>query len=132
MHSVIGCSKSVDKKNLENMNIAAGTILTKAPASPFFPIVQWMNTRATYRLSSRINAHLSSNKVIDPHRMPRTISKFITHYPWSVQHKAGSRRISMHNTVAARLINVSWDIINSPSSNFVKVCFIRICFLWKL
>lgn len=80
-----------------------------------------MNTRATSRLSSRINAHLSSSKIISPNKMPRAISKFITHYQWSVHHKAGSGAVSMQNTVSARLIDIRWDLINTPSSNFVKV-----------
>jgi hypothetical protein len=89
--------------------------------NPLFPIIRWTNTPASDRLSSRINAHLSSSKLLHPVKMPRAISKFITHYPWTLQHSPGSSIISMHNDVDARKVEVKWEILNTLPGNFLKV-----------
>ncbi len=105
-----------------NMNISViqGRSIVRF-GNPLFPIVRWMDSPASTRLSSRISAHLSSTKVGNPDKMPRAISRFITHYPWSVHHEPGSTTIVMSNVVDARAINVSWDIADSFPANFMKV-----------
>ena len=79
-----------------------------------------MDSPATARLSSRISAHLNSSKVISPDKMPRAISKFITHYPWSIQHKTGSSVVSMHNTVHARAVDIRWELPIATSVEFAS------------
>ena len=90
--------------------------------NPWFPIVRWLDSPASSRLSDRISAHLSSSKMKDPVKMPRAISRFITHYPWSVVHTPGSTIVSMRNVVDARAIEVSWNIADAFPANFMRVC----------
>ena len=54
---------------------------------------------------------------MSPEQMPRAVSKFITHHPWSIRHKAGTCLVSMHNTVHARGIDINWDIYQTQSPN---------------
>ena len=96
--------------------------------NPLFPIVRWMDSPASNRLSNRINAHLSSSKLRSPDKMPRAISRFITHYPWSVNHEPGSTHIVMSNVVDARSINVSWNIADSFPANFIRVRILQVTF----
>ena len=89
--------------------------------NPLFPIIRWSSTPASDRLINRINAHLSSSKLMNPAKMPRAISKFITHYPWTLHHSPGSGVMSMHNDVDARRVDIKWEILNSSPGNFLKV-----------
>ena len=91
--------------------------------NPWFPIVRWLDSSASSRLSNRISTHLSSRKLLDPVKMPRAISRFITHYPWSVDHTPGSTIVSMKHVVDARAVDVSWDIADAFPANFMRVCW---------
>ena len=115
----------VSKQNfqIKHMNSRASVVPNYLSrfSHPLFPFIRRMDTPAGARLSNRINAHLSSSKVISPDKMPRAVSKFITYHPWSIQHKPGSSFMSMHNTVDARSIDIRWDLINGSSGGFLKV-----------
>jgi hypothetical protein len=82
------------------------------------PAVMSLTTAPKSRLSDRISAHLNSSKLRNPETMPRAISKFITHHPWSVTHVAGSDEVFLHNTVDARAIDIRWSIIPVIGDNF--------------
>ena len=69
-----------------------------------------LNTTTKSRLSSRINAYLSSNKLNSVERMPRAVSKFITHHPWSVQHVTRTHEVLLHKTIHARAMDIKWSI----------------------
>jgi hypothetical protein len=60
--------------------------------------------------------------------MPRTVSKFIAHNPWSIQHKPGTSYMSMQNVVDARKVDVQWDIVNETPSSFLRVCVLSTIF----
>lgn len=77
-----------------------------------------LNTAAKSRLSSRITAHLNSNRFKSPEKMPRAISKFITHHPWTVTHLPGSHEVCLDQTVDARAIDIRWSIIPSSDGSF--------------
>jgi len=94
----------------------------KSTPFTFFPATRGVHTPATSRLSNRIDAHLNSSKVMSPEQMPRAVSKFITHHPWSIRHKAGATAVSMHNTVLARAVDIHWDIFPSTANDFVGIC----------
>ena len=111
-----------------NKSITMGSVIVRF-VNPLFPIVRWMESTASSRLSNRISAQLSSTKLREPSKMPRAISRFITHYPWSVQHTPGSSIVSMKNVVDARSIDVSWDIADAFPSNFMRVCNSSLIFI---
>lgn len=79
------------------------------------PLCASLNTFTKSRLSSRITAHLSSNKLGSPEKMPRAVSKFIIHHPWTVHHVKGAAEVGLHKTVHARAIDIKWVI--APSSS---------------
>jgi hypothetical protein len=100
-------------------NPVSSTLIRSYQSPQLFPH-RFITTPASSRLTSRIDAHLSSSKASKKEVMPRAISRFIIHYPWSIRHTSGTRKVSMHRTVDARAIEIKWELFPSVGGDFVN------------